>query len=857
MNFQLSLAARYLWGRKLRSFLTTLAIVMGVMVIFGMGILLPTMVNAFQQSILSLSSQVDVTIMHKTGEAFTMGVLNKVKGVEGISAIAGSISRPINLPPNFYGRDSNVSGLTLTGIDPVAGPTLRDYPIKEGRFLKPGDTNAVVITSSFADTLGLKLGDTLRIPTTEGVAKLTIVGLRPSRPSLGNEEVLVTLTEAQKLLDMSGLVNVIEANLATKETAQREAIVQQIQGQLGKNYTLNALTNESTIYGAMQVAAVAFNLLGYLTLFMGGFIIFNTFRTIVAERRHDIGMLRAIGASRGTIIGLILSEGLVQGIVGTAIGLVIGYLLAAGLLVLMEPVMQQFLNIRMGGPVIEVSLVIVSVVLGIGVTLFAGLLPALSASRVTPIEVLRPSLGETAQRISRIGTIAGAVMIVIALLGLVSGSFELVAVGGLLFLVGLVLVAPALVKPFANVFSLMLALIFAREGTGELAQGNITRQPSRSAITASATMIGLAIIVGAGGLMYSVTGSVVGMFQKSMNSDYLLVPPSVALWKGDLGASQSLSNKIRSVPGVGTISTLRFAQSEIPTSGARGTGEIQVSVLGIDPAVFTEVSGMDFQKGSPQEAYAALGNGERTIIINGILAAQAGGLNVGGTVTLSTPQGQKDYRVVAIAGDVINMKVNTAYISQANMRADFNKTEDIFYQINLAQGANQSAVDQRLKTIVADYPQFRLVATRQYLAEFSQQYDTIFVGMYVLLGVLSLPSLIAILNTLAIGVIERTREIGMLRAIGALRRQVRRMVIAEALLLAAIGTAFGLLAGLYLGYVFVVGLSASGIYKMEYSFPLVALLAATAAGLIFGVLASLFPARQAAGMEIIKALRYE
>ncbi len=857
MNFQLSLAARYLWGRKLRSFLTTLAIVMGVMVIFGMGIMLPTMQRAFEQSVLSLSGQVDVTIVHKTGEAFSMSVLNKVKNVDGISAIAGSITRPMNLPPNFYGRDSNVTGLTLTGIDPVAAQTIRDYPIKDGRFLKPGDANAAVITSSLADTLGLKLGDTLRIPTTEGVTKLTIVGLRPSRPSLGNEEVLVTLPEAQKLLDMSGLVNVIEANLATRDTAAREAIVQQIQAQLGKNYTLNALTNDSTIFGAMQVAAVAFNLLGYLTLFMGGFIIFNTFRTIVAERRHDIGMLRAIGASRGTIVGLILTEGLVQGIVGTAIGLGLGYLLGAGLLALMSPVMEQFLNMRMGSPVIQAPLVIVSIVLGIGVTLFAGLLPALSASRVTPIEILRPSVGETAQRISRIGTIVGAVMIVLALLGLFAGSFELVALGGLLFLVGLVLIAPALVKPFANVFSMLIALIFAREGTGELAQGNITRQPSRSAITASATMIGLAIIVGAGGLMYSVTGSVVGMFQKSMNSDYLLVPPSVAAWKGDVGASQSLSNKIRSVPGIGTVSTLRYAQSTIPTSGARGTGEVQVSVLGIDPAAFTEVSGMDFQKGNPQEAFAALANGERTVIVNGILAAQAGGLNMGGTVTLSTPSGQQDYRIVAIAGDVLNMKINTAYISQANMRADFNKTEDIFYQINLAQGANQAAVGERLKTIVADYPQFRLVETRQYLAEFTQQYDAIFAGMYVLLGVLSLPSLIAILNTLAIGVIERTREIGMLRAIGAMRRQVRRMVIAEALLLAAIGTAFGLIAGLYLGYVFVQGLSASGIFKMEYSFPLVALLAATAAGLIFGVLAALVPARQASQMGIIQALRYE
>ncbi len=857
MNFQLSLAARYLWGRKLRSFLTTLAIVMGVMVIFGMGILLPTMTKAFQQSVLSLSGQVDVTIMHKTGEAFSASVLNKVKGVQGISTIAGSLSRPINLPPNFYGRDSNVTGLTLTGLDPTAAPTVHDYPLKEGRFLKSGDGTVAVISSNLADTLGLKLGDTLRIPTTEGVAKLAIVGIRPSRITLGNEEVLVTLTEAQKLLNSDGLINVIEANLATKDPTARQVIVDQIQSQLSRNYTLNALTSDSTLMGALQVAVVAFNLLGYLTLFMGGFIIFNTFRTIVAERRHDIGMLRAIGASRGTIVGLILSEGLVQGIVGTAVGLIIGYVLGAGLIALMNPVMEQFLNTRIGSPVVESGLVMVSVALGVGVTLFAGLLPAWSASRVTPIEVLRPSLGETAQRISRISSILGAVMILVALLSLLSGNFSLVAVGGLLFLVGLVLVAPALVKPFANAFSLLVALLFAREGTGELAQGNITRQPSRSAITASATMIGLAIIVGAGGLMYSVTGSIVGMFQKSMNSDYLLVPPSVAIWKGDVGASQTLSNKIRSVPGVGTVSTMRYAQSDIPISGARGTSEVQVSVLGIDPAAFTEVSGMDFQKGDPQQAYAALAGGERTIILNGILAAQAGGLNVGDTVTLSTPSGQQDYRVVAIAGDVMNMKVNTAYISQANMRADFNKTEDIFYQINLAQGANQATVDQRLKTIVADYPQFRLVQTSQYLAEFAQQYDAIFAGMYVLLGVLSLPSLIAILNTLAIGVIERTREIGMLRAIGAERRQVRRMVIAEALLLAAIGTAFGLIAGLYLGYVFVQGLSASGIYKMQYTFPLAALVAATAAGLIFGVLASLFPARQAARMGIIQALRYE
>ena len=184
-----------------------------------------------------------------------------------------------------------------------------------------------VIRTSLADQLGLKLGDTLRVPTTEGVVKLEIVGLLPGRPLAGGEEVLITLAQAQKLLDMQGRINVIEANLNTTDEAQRQAITDQIQAQLGKNYSINALGSGSEIFASIGMAQAAFNVLGFLTLFMGAFIIFNTFRTIVAERRHDIGMLRAIGAGRGTIVGLIMSEGLVQGIVGTALGLALGYLL--------------------------------------------------------------------------------------------------------------------------------------------------------------------------------------------------------------------------------------------------------------------------------------------------------------------------------------------------------------------------------------------------------------------------------------------------------------------------------------------------------------------------------------------------
>jgi putative ABC transport system permease protein len=856
MNLQLTLAARYLSGRKLRTFLTTLAIVIGVMVIFGTGIYLPSFTDAFQKSLLTASGQTDVMITHKTGEAFSASTLNKIRTIDGIAAIAGSLERVINLPPNFYGKNSTVTALSLVGIDPTIAPDLHDYRITQGRFLEKGDGNVAVISERLADSLGVKLNDTLKLPTTRGVAKLTIVGLLPGRALIGNEQVLVTLDRAQKLLDMSGRINVIEANLVTQDKVESEAIVNTIKAQLGNTYTLGGLSSGSEFAGAMQIGQVAFNMFGFLTLAMGGFIIFNTFRTIVAERRHDIGMLRAIGANRATITGFVLTEGLVQGVIGTAIGIGLGYLLGLAITAGTRPIMKQLMNMELT-TVVEPSLVIVSIALGVGVTLLAGLIPALSASRVTPMEALRPSLSEVMQRISRVGTIAGVVLIVVAIAGLLTGTFALVALGGLLFLIGLVLVAPALVRPIAGLFGALLALIFAREGTGELAQGNLTRQPSRAAITASATMIGLAIIVGAGGMMFSMVGTVMDMFDRTLGSDYLLIPPSIAVWKGDVGASASLKGKISAVPGVGAVSSLRYAQSSLRSAALRtGTGETTISVLGIDPVEYPKISGMDFQKGNAQDAFGALAADERNAIVNGILAT-ATNLKVGDVIPLATPTGQHDYRIVAIAGEVLSMKINTIYISQANMRSDFNKSEDIFYQVDLAPDADPATAEQWLNRIVEDYPQFRLVAGREYTAEFAKQYDAIYAGFYVLLGVLAFPSLIAVLNTLAIGVIERTREIGMLRAIGATRSQVRKTIVAEALLLASLGTAFGILAGVYLSYVFVQGLSASGIFKVAYTFPLAGVLAAIAAGLIFGVLAAVVPARQASRMEIIRALRYE
>ena len=203
--------------------------------------------DAFNKSLLSASGQTDVMITHKTGEAFSASTLNKIKTIDGIAVIAGSLERVINLPPNFYGKNSTVSALSLVGIDPKIAPELHDYRITQGRFLESGDGTAAVISERLADTLGLKLDDSLKLPTTQGVVKLTIVGLVPGRALIGNEQVLVTLTEAQKLLDMAGHINVIEANLTTKDKAQTEAIVNNIKAQLGNTYTLGGLTSGSSL----------------------------------------------------------------------------------------------------------------------------------------------------------------------------------------------------------------------------------------------------------------------------------------------------------------------------------------------------------------------------------------------------------------------------------------------------------------------------------------------------------------------------------------------------------------------------------------------------------------------------------
>src|SRR3990172_4112334 len=479
MNMQLTLAFRYLAGRKLRTLLTTLAIVFGVLVLFGMNTMLPALTEAFQANVKAATGEVDATITLKTSEPFAQAEAARVAAIDGVIAINGYLSRPVNLPADYFDGDpafaDQITLVTLTGLDLSRATAMHAYPVQEGRFLEPEDSNAAVINESLADALHLEQGASFTLPMATGETTLQVVGLLPA--SVGNEIVIVTLAQAQHMLDLPEQINAIEANFGVVSATERTALEQNILDAMGESYQVGTLSSNSQFLTTLGLAQVIFSLLGALALLMGGFIIFNTFRTVVAERRRDIGILRTLGANRATILGIILSEGLLQGIIGTALGMLLGYVLATAALSAITPFLQQFVNLQVAGPVISLELLLSPIAIGLGTPLLAGTLPALAASRVTPLEALRPTLGKISiRRMAGLGFWSGAALIAIALALLLSQDINLLGTGGLLFIVGLFLVTPALVTPIANLLSAVLARAYARSGTAQLAEGNLSRQ---------------------------------------------------------------------------------------------------------------------------------------------------------------------------------------------------------------------------------------------------------------------------------------------------------------------------------------------------------------------------------------------
>lgn len=836
------MAMRYLNGRRLRTALTTLAIVFGVALIFAMNLALPMVYSVFKQSMSSFSGA-DLTVTSVSGESFTLeALLPTITAAPQVQAATGILRRQFSLPILSGSDLGETSQLTMIGIDPTSAQDVREFTVTAGRFLEAGDTGKAVFPAGIAELAPqLRIGATFPLITAGGLKIFTVVGFLAEQGNPSAPEIYVSLADAQTAFDQAGLVNTVEVSI--EPGADREAVSVQLQQALGDSYQLDAEDDSSSILAAAQVGFAILNLLGLLALFLGAFLIFNTFRTVVVERRHDIAMLRAIGATRRQITMMILIESLVQGVVGTLIGLIVGFLMAAGVNRLVNQFWTTYFHRGEMTLQLDGTALAIAVVLGIFTALVAGYLPARTAGKTSPLEALRPATAESMHRAARWSLIVGGVFMALAVLALLSGSRG-AAVGALLFLVGMLVAAPGLVIPAARLFSPLLTLGFAREG--DLARGNLIRQPGRAAITGGTLMIGLAVLVLMAALVISFGDLIRTLGDVNFSSDVILLPQSIAVYDTVVGADSALADSIRALPEVETVGTLRYATAATSTVP-------QLQVLGIDPHEYPQVASLDFNQGDAS-AFGELANGRNAIVTS--LAMSALGVGAGDEFVMQTAEGPQTYQVVGVGNDIMSFKISAVFISQANMAADFHKTEDIMLLVNLTSGADKEAALADIRTVAEDYPQFTPNLSGAYRDELIEMSTSAFGFFYVLALLILVPAALGLLNTLTINILERTREIGVVRAVGGSRSQVRKVVTAEALLLGTFGAAMGVLAGVAMSYGFISAFAILG-WNMPYTFPVMGIIAALVVGVLLGLFASVLPARNAAKLDIIRALQYE
>ncbi len=849
---ELPLAWSYLKGRPIRTVMTILSIMIGVMMMFGLNGLAPAFQEMFVSSTQSVAlSSVDLYVTRQDGSFFRQEYEQNVAAVPGVESTASMISRTVALPTDHYttpdGRAINsiqIFGVDMTTSDETFNViTAGGRKLAQGRLLQAGDNQAVLISEQFAAGLGIGVGEMARLPGASGWQNYLVIGLLDDPGlMLGQQQVFMTLATAQDFLNIPNRINTIMGRYAEGSDAQ--AINATIEGMFSKGFELSPLEGGSDIWAAlMEFASVIFSMFGLLALAMAGLIMFNTFRTSVVERKRDIGMLRAVGARRKVVTRAILYEGLILAVLGTVVGMLFGVGFAFGARASLSTVFENLMGRPLGPPQFTFLTFLVSITFGLGIPLVSILLPARSASHVTPLEAMRPATVAQEAALKRSRLIIGLISLILGSAGLLSGIFQLMALGSLLFLLALGLLGPLLISPITRTFGRVLNLVFGQEGG--IAAGNIARQPRRASITATSLMIGLAILIGLGGMLSSTYGGALRFLDANFRSDYFLMP-SLVVTNDTVGADSELAETVKRLPGVKELTTLR----QIDIQDENGVG---IRLVGIDPPNFARISGLSFLEGD-ESAYAAMQAGN-TVIINGRFASQFG-TKIGDTLTLDGDHGPVVVQVAAIGLDYINMKLPTVFIEQESLTREYGVRNDVFLMVNREEGADIEQLEEDLQAATQNYPGFGIISRQQLWESQKELTDGATIGVNIMLSLLAAPALIGLANALGINVIERTREIGMLRAVGAKRRQIRRMVIAESLLLCLMGIALGVIAGIMLSFVMTGVLEFAGM-RIPYDFPSIGILTAIAAGLICGILAALIPARRASDLEIVAALAYE
>jgi len=847
-------ALRGLLGRKLRAVLTAFAIVLGVATVSGTYVLTDSISDAFDNIFTGVYRGTDAAITGKAAfdlgnnttvqpPSFDESLLPKVRELPAVAAAIGGVGGEAQLIGS-NGKVIQFGGAPNLGfsVDP-SYPQFNSLALVEGKWPGPGE---FVVDTSTAGKKDIRIGDTIRVQAQGSAIPLRVSGLVKfgAVASIGGATLAgFDLGTAQRLFHKQGRLDQIRASRAQGYSESqlldqiRSILPPGTQVRTGDNQAQEDASDTKTFTDFLQSFLLAF---GGIALFVGAFVIANSLSITIAQRTREFATLRTLGASRRQVLRSVLVESTAIGVLASVVGLFLGLALAKGLFALFEAVGFTLPN---SGLLLKPRTIIVALIVGILVTILASLRPALRATRVPPIAAVREGSVLPPGRFARYRGVGSGALAVVGFAALAYGLFGpnlsttqillFMGLGTLCIFFGVALFSAQLVTPLAAVIGAPGARFGGAPGV--LARENAQRNPQRTGSTAAALMIGLALVTLVAMLAAGIRASFFDAVDKLWATDY-----AVTAENNYSPIPISVEKPIREVPGVKAVVGVRTGEAKI--FGKRH------GLTGLGPGAST-VFRLDWTEGSQ----AVMDNLSKEGAFVDKDFAKDHSLHLGSPIQLLTPQGSKPTFEVDGVFDPPTGGSPFGPVTISTTRFDqlFAQPQNLFIFITMNGGVtptNTAKLDQAL----ASYPNAKVQDQQEFKDNQASGLNATLNILYVLLALSVLVSLFGIVNTLVLTVFERTRELGMLRAVGMTRGQVRRMIRYESVITALIGAAIGIALGIVLSVLLI-----ARVDFIILSWPIVSLIVFVLAAIIVGLIAAIFPARRASRLNVLEALQYE
>ncbi len=834
-----------LLAHKLRLALTALAIVLGVTFISGTFVLTDTLHNTFTTLFGRIYQNVDFEVRGTaafssnnggagaTHKPIPQSIATSVRHVPGVAYAQGTV----NGYAQFVSPDGKAisnGGAPTLGFSYDPNPQLAALRLSQGT--APTSSHDVVMDAGTAQKYHFKVGDHVRVLLSGPPQTFTLSGIvrfGTANNLAGATIAAFNLPVAQRLFVEVGRYDAID--ILTSPGADKATVQHAIAATLPKGVevvTGQTVANEQSndVNQSLSFFSTALLVFAFISLFVGGFTIFNTFSITVGQRTRELALLRIVGASRQQVFRSVLAEAVIVGTVASLVGLGLGVLAALGL----EALLKGFgITLPSGPLVFEGRTIIVALLVGVGVTVVSAVGPARRAVRIPPVAALadyRADEEESSRRRIVVGSVIALLGVAALVFGLTKPAIELVGLGAFAIFIGIGMLAPVVARPMASVIGRPLARLFGI--AGKLGRENSMRSPRRTAQTASALMVGLALVATIAVFGASLSKSATSSVDNAINANYIITSSAQG---GAGGFSNSVSSAAAKVPGVTAVSTVYQGAFEIRRAVSN------LTAVSTDHLPSTVILRMDSGHGA-----SSLAAGQLLIDTT---TANTKHLSVGKVVPVKFAQtGSSTLRIGGIFKP--NALLGSYVVGDGYFLAHFDNPLPVAVLLQTENGstATSKAVDRGLGA----YPNLKIQSRAAFKKSQEQQINQLLGLIYALLALAVLIALIGIVNTLMLSVFERTHEIGLLRAVGMKRRQLRAMIRSESVILAIFGAIIGIIVGTALGAAFAASLKEQGI--TDIVIPVASLVVFLILAGLLGLGAASWPARRAAKMDVLTAI---